>query len=220
MVKLSRAHASRRYNRAKAARTAAFARLLALARPCYFTVMMRTWLVAVGFLAMSNLSACTKCKRGPCDAQGGPAKSELVDGFAGVVSYTSDQIVNGCRECSYGQARLALYPLTQEIEPEQAPGVIDVQAPEWLPLRGKYERAQAPGPYLVCDPFARSCALLPVPRHAPLTLHVRTGYGFTAFVIVDPTLEEAEPEDVTFMPDVPEAVWQALVDAYPSVEPS
>jgi hypothetical protein len=118
-------------------------------------------------------------------------------GVAGVVASSSDLVVDGCQECSFGQANLELWrtdtPITTEtaaitLLEERASDVTEnVSAHYRLPLE--------PGPYLLC--VRPNCVALTVVVDETLTVNIKRRNGATGFFVGNP-LEETFGFDVGY----------------------
>jgi hypothetical protein len=112
----------------------------AMTRACCF--------VALSFM----LAACNPCNRIGCDAIGTPAADNGKSEMAGFISSESDVVANGCQECPFASATLAIWAAPGPVTDVLAARAIVQAAPATVTLQadGHYRQALDPGSYLLC----------------------------------------------------------------------
>jgi hypothetical protein len=137
---------------------------------------------------VSGLHGCTPCERSGCDGVGRPATSGQVKrGIAGVVAIESDVINDGCQECPFGSAELAIWSTPTLIaDIRSAHSVASGGNPAFkVAADHRYEQALEPGFYLVCK-LPSVCAAVSIPQAGLVTVNVKQVYGPASLIVFEP----------------------------------
>jgi hypothetical protein len=120
-----------------------------------------------------------------------PTAAAIAQGVAGVISYQSDALANGCAPCEYSEAAFAIWATDSLVSSgAQADSIarsgdadVIVQAAD-----GRYEQLLGPGNYLVCVDSLPStlCAAIAVRPNEAWTINLATTYGPGRMIVFEP----------------------------------
>ena len=135
------------------------------------------------------MTSCNDCERKACEDVAKPAAAAIAQGVAGVVSYQSDVVENGCAECTYSEADFAIWATDSLVSSaEEAVSVHASDADIMLHASRRYEQSLEPGNYLVCVDGSVStyCAAIAVGSNETWTVHLATTYGPGRMIVFAP----------------------------------
>ncbi len=136
------------------------------------------WMVVLSLAALG----CGGCPTEGCDALRKSARGEGT-GIAGIVAAKSDVVSNGCQQCPFDNAELAVWAVDAPVLPDEVDSVI-ARPPDESVLASKRFRIELPaGDYLLCH--RDQCVNLVVTDGALTTANVKLRKGPTSFFVVD-----------------------------------
>jgi len=137
------------------------------------------------------LAACKPCNRSGCDVLDLPAADNGTSAIAGVVASESDVIANGCQECPFASATLAVWAASAPVTDAASAKAIVQAGPAAFTLQadGRFQQALDPGSYLLCaDPSSHNfaCVSLAVVAGHVTPVNLKLVYGPFRFIVFDP----------------------------------
>ena len=144
-----------------------------------------SFLLLVCCSGLAVLPACSPCNRSGCEATAGPAADTGHSAIAGAVAAESDVVGNGCQECGFSSATLAIWKTSAPIaDSASAMAVVNAgAATATVQADGRYSQALDPGSYLVCR--RPDCVSVDVAADHVTTVHVRLINGPAQFIVFD-----------------------------------
>jgi hypothetical protein len=144
-------------------------------------------LVALSFA----LAACNPCNRDGCDAVDKPAADSGKSAIAGVVVSESDVVSNGCQDCPFASAPLAVWAAPAPVtDVESARAIVHAgPAAATLDAEGRYQQALDPGSYLLCafpSTYNAACVSVSVIAGHVTPVNLKLLDGPFRFVVFDP----------------------------------
>lgn len=135
------------------------------------------------------------CNDYACDVAGQPrTASSITSGIVGVVTSASDEISNGCAECSFSSTTIGIWSLpTAIVDAASAKAEVASRPPDiTVNANRRYEQALAPGDYLVCSTWV--CMPLSLGANEVFTVNVVLSLG-TFFRVWAPGVGQEMEED-------------------------
>jgi hypothetical protein len=136
------------------------------------------WMVLVSLAALG----CGSCPTEGCDALRKSAKGEGT-GIGGIVAEKSDVVGNGCQECRFGDAQLAVWAVDSPVMPDQVDSVISGPPDERVSACKRFRIELPEGAHLLCRDV--DCVNLSVTDGALTTANVKLRKGPTSFFVID-----------------------------------
>ena len=147
--------------------------------------------LTIGTAMLFAASSCSECPRSACEAVTKPTAATIAQGVAGVISYQSDALANGCAPCEYSEAAFAIWATDSLVSSGAQADSIAHSGDADVIVRaadGRYEQLLVPGNYLVCVDSLPStlCAAIAVRPNEAWTINLATTYGPGRMLVFEP----------------------------------
>jgi hypothetical protein len=136
------------------------------------------WIVLLSL----ELLGCSDCATQGCDALTKSTRGEGT-GIGGVLAEKSDVVGNGCQECPFGEAQLAVWAVEGPVTPEEVSSVLATPSERRIDASKRFQILLPAGDYLFC--VSERCVNLTVTDGALTTANVKMGKGSIKFLVVD-----------------------------------